>query len=137
MRSHKTLYQILQDESPNFDMQSVPPPTLSSSPSRLHLRDLLILPVQRICRYSLVLYTLTTPTSSTPSPSLEDKMEFFRCCDVGVDPSRALAVAKMAAARADEANRRSTTIARTNHIARRVEPHLVRRIVFFSIVDRY
>jgi hypothetical protein len=123
-RAHKTLHSLLKDENPNFDTTFVPPATLSSMPSRLWLRDLLILPVQRICRYPLVLHSLSTG-SITPSPLLEDKIDFSRNYDIGVDPSRALSVAKMIAANADEANRRSIANLRTANIAKRLEPHPV------------
>ena len=115
---------MLKEENPTFVATSVPPATLSSTPSRLWLRDLLILPVQRICRYPLVLHSLNL-SGGTPSPALEEKIDFSRSYDVGVDPARALAVAKMAAAKADEANRRSIAISRTNAIAKKLEPHPV------------
>ena len=115
---------MLREENPSFVSTSVPPATLSSMPSRLYLRDLLILPVQRICRYPLVLHSLSM-SGGTPSPALEDKIDFTRSYDVGVDPARALAVAKMAASRADEANRRSIRISRTKNIAKRLEYHPV------------
>lgn len=126
-RAHKTLYSMLKEE-PSFVATTVPPATISSMPSRLYLRDLLILPVQRICRYPLVLHSLNA-SGGTPSPTLEDKIDFTRSYDVGVDPSRALAVAKMAAVRADEANRRSIMVSRTKNIAKRLEYHPVGRFV--------
>lgn len=135
-RAHKNLYAMLKEENPNFAASSVPPATLSSMPSRLYLRDLLILPVQRICRYPLVLHSLSA-SGGTPSPTLEDKIDFTRSYDVGVDPTRALAVAKMAASRADEANRRSIRISRTRNIAKRLEYHPVSHRLAHSRSTRF
>lgn len=121
-RQHKTLHDLLQEDSPHFNPASAPPATLFANHSRLHFRDLLILPVQRICRYPLVLANLVPQDDPLP---LETHIDLSRACDVGVHPSRALTVAKVAAAKADEANRRSMIASRTAHIARRLEPHPV------------
>lgn len=123
-RSNTTLQQVLAEESRNFQPALMPPPTVSSVPSRLMLRDLLILPVQRICRYPLVLSTLVS-TSAPPSPAREGFFNFRSELDVGVDVERAMAVMQNSATRANVANQRSIVLARTATIARRLDYHPV------------
>ncbi|GHJ88670.1 hypothetical protein NliqN6_5072 [Naganishia liquefaciens] len=121
-RSNITLQQVLAEDNHNFRPELMPPPTVSSIPSRLMLRDLLILPVQRICRYSLVLSTLVS-TWAPPSPAREGLFHLRSELDVGVDIERALDVMQESAARANIANQRSTVLARTATIARRLDYH--------------
>ncbi|KAJ9118939.1 hypothetical protein QFC24_005905 [Naganishia onofrii] len=124
-RSNTPLHQVLAEDNPNFQPSSMPPPTVSSVPSRLMLRDLLILPVQRICRYPLVLSALMN-TAAPPSPSQEGCFTYQSALDVGVDVERAMSVMQNSASRANIANRRSMVLARTAIIARRLEYHPVR-----------
>ncbi|KAJ9123906.1 hypothetical protein QFC22_000696 [Naganishia vaughanmartiniae] len=121
-RSNTPLQQVLAEDNPHFQPSSMPPPTVSSVPSRLMLRDLLILPVQRICRYPLVLSALMN-TAAPPSPSQEGVFTSQSALDVGVDVERAMYVMQNSAARANVANRRSMVLARTAIIARRLEYH--------------
>lgn len=123
-RSNTTLQQVLAEDNQNFQPALMPPPTVSSIPSRLMLRDLLILPVQRICRYPLVLSTLVS-TSVPPSPAREGFFTFRSELDVGVDVERAMVVMQNSATRANVANQRSTVLARTATIARRFDYHPV------------
>lgn len=123
-RSNTPLQQVLAEDNPHFQPSSMPPPTVSSVPSRLMLRDLLILPVQRICRYPLVLSALMN-TAAPPSPSGEGFFTYQSALDVGVDVERAISVMQNSASRANVANRRSMVLARTAIIARRLEYHPV------------
>jgi hypothetical protein len=113
-----TLSQLLAENAPTFSTDNLPPVTLSSQPSRLQLRDLLILPIQRVCRYPLVLATLVgramspcerTGHSARERPGVEQALEAMRTI----------------AGHADEANRRSLMAMRTAMIVSRLEDHAV------------
>jgi hypothetical protein len=124
-RTPTTLSQLLAENSPTFSPQNLPPATLSCQPSRLQLRDLLILPIQRVCRYPWVLSTLVGNTSS-PSPIKET--EGFELSERGPSTAGiedALAVMRSVAEHADEANRRSLVAMRTALILSRLEDHPV------------
>ncbi|KAJ9105162.1 hypothetical protein QFC19_003621 [Naganishia cerealis] len=132
-RSNTPLQQVLAEDNPHFQPSSMPPPTVSSIPSRLMLRDLLILPVQRICRYPLVLSTLMS-SAAPSSPSQEGFFTYQSALDVGVEVERAMAVMRDSASRANIANRRSMVLARTAIITRRLEYHpLVTRSLLASL----
>ncbi len=126
-RRPATLTQLLAEEAQGFSVQNLPPVTLSSNPSRLMLRDLLILPIQRVCRYPLVLASLIN-NSATPSPATE-RTGFDlagRRTSISSETHTALSVMRRVAASADEANRRSLIALRTATIVSRLEPHHVR-----------
>lgn len=93
--------------------------------ARLQFRDLLIMPVQRVCRYPMLLASLlgtaTTPTTeTTPEPFGESKW------DVGVDVERALGAMRSVAEDADEAQKKKVMEARSALIVQRLEWHAVR-----------
>lgn len=123
-RNNTTLQQVLAEDNPNFQPSLMPPPTVSPLPSRLMLRDLLILPVQRICRYPLVLSALVC-SATPPSPFREGFFSLRSELDVGVDVERAMVVMQNSAGRANVANQRSMVLARTAIIARRLDYHPV------------
>lgn len=133
-RSNTTLQQVLAEDNPNFQPSLMPPPTVSTMPSRLMLRDLLILPVQRICRYPLVLSALLS-SATPPSPLREGFFSFHSELDVGVDVGRAMAVMQNSASRANVANQRSTILARTATIAGRLDYHPVRHLEAVAVLE--
>ena len=106
---------------------------LTSNRARLHFRDFLITPIQRICRYPLLLNQLLSAATS-PSPVIEredpasgeeseengDDEEPF---DVGVDVERALGAMRGVAEDADEARRVKDAEIKSATIIERLEPH--------------
>jgi hypothetical protein len=89
--------------------------------SRLRLRDFLIMPIQRVCRYPLFLASLLG-SSASPSPSAE-RAYYLEGYDVGVDVERALGAMRGVAEEADEARRQKETEIKSATILERMEVH--------------
>lgn len=92
-------------------------PHIRDGPPRLMLRDLLIKPIQRICRYPLVLASLLG--------SQADYVKKAGEVEVGEDLESALGVMRVAAEGVDEATRRKASTHRTKLILQRMELHTV------------
>lgn len=119
-RPRKRVHQLLADDNPNFKADGMPPATVSHSPSRLMLRDLLILPVQRVCRYPMMLSAFASVTepmlevvSSHSSKSSLSKIEQARILMASI------------AAKANDANNRSLIVASTTLLFKRLLEHPV------------
>lgn len=106
---------------------SIPPPGPSDEPSsKLLLRDLLIKPIQKICRYPLLLGGLRIHRTAAVAQHFGGEL---------LDD--ALVAMKVAAEAVDEATRRKVAMERTRMIKNRIEPHVVRFFsLFFSISIR-
>jgi hypothetical protein len=87
--------------------------------SRLMLRDLLIKPIQRICRYPLILDSMRTT-------KVVDLLSGEQRPTGGEDLEEALAVMKVVAGSVDEATRRKISLERSRVIRNRIEGHPVR-----------
>ncbi|KAK8844804.1 hypothetical protein IAR55_006654 [Kwoniella newhampshirensis] len=109
---HITLYDLLGEP------RSPGPHTRS----RLHFKDYLIMPIQRICRYPLLLNQLLDSTGQT-SPTVEEDEFDDECYDVGIDVERALGVMRGVAEEADEARRLKDTEVKSATVLERLEPH--------------
>ena len=92
--------------------------------NRLHFRDFLIMPIQRVCRYPLLLGQLlnsaVSPADAEGSNESEGDSETY---DIGVDVERALGAMKGVAEEADEARRVKDAEIKTATIIHRLEPH--------------
>jgi hypothetical protein len=113
---HVTLKDLLDNHAP------APSPT---NRNRLHFGDYLIMPIQRVCRYPLLLGQLLNATA-TPSPTDEHPtfdIEQQEVYDVGVDVERALEAMRGVAEEADEARRKKDTEVKSATILERMEPH--------------
>jgi hypothetical protein len=99
--------------------------------ARLQFRDLLIMPVQRVCRYPLLLASLLG-TASTPTT--EDGPDSYgeSRWDVGVDIERALGAMRSVAEDADEAQKKKVMEARSALIIQRLEWHPVSCLIIIS-----
>lgn len=98
----------------------------SRKQSRLMLRDLLIKPIQRICRYPLILDSMRT-TKVVDLTSGEERTTG------GQDLEDALAVMKVVAGSVDEATRRKVSLERSRVIRDRIEAHPVRLRPSFAL----
>lgn len=113
--------QDLLDETPD-NMVNM------SNRSRLQFKDYLIMPVQRVCRYPLLLSSLLGSTDTPSSPverqdNMFDHMPTSDDYDVGVDVERALGAMRGVAEEADEARRRTEAEIRSATVMGRIEPH--------------
>ena len=95
--------------------------------SRLRFRDFLIMPIQRVCRYPLLLNSLLG-AATAPSPTEERANPTFHAdddggYDVGVDVERALGAMRGVAEEADEARRVKEAEIKSATIIERLEPH--------------
>lgn len=105
-------------------LEGAEPSPRPASRNRLHFRDYLIMPIQRVCRYPLLLAQLLgaastpSPTSEHPPFGLSDD-EY----DVGVDVERALGAMRGVAEEADDARRSNEAEVKSATIVDRMEPH--------------
>ena len=120
-RSRQNLDRLLSSPSVSYAGRlPLPSPSASSSAStpfsddssRLMLRDLLIKPIQRICRYPLVLASLL----GSQKPTAEGD-------EGGGELETALAEMKVVASGVDEATRRKAAKGRTDIVLERMEVH--------------
>ena len=105
-----TLQDLLSDS---------PPSDSSPNRARLRFRDFLITPVQRVCRYPLLLAQLI---GAAPSPAVEHT-SFEDSEEVGRDVGQALALMRHVAEEADEARRLKEAEVKSATIVERTEPH--------------
>jgi hypothetical protein len=112
-QSQVSLQDLLTAESPAGEL---------SKPSRLHFRDYLIMPIQRICRYPLLLGSLRS-TALTPSVETHD-FDLDDTYTVGVDIETALNHMRQVASAADEARRVKEAEVKSATIIERLEPHV-------------
>jgi hypothetical protein len=128
-RSGTELPRTASSSSLHYDMASANRAAAAAAEgggtSRLMLRDLLIKPIQRICRYPLVLASLLGCQVDYEKRDGEE--------EVGEDLERALGSMRVVAEGVDEATRRKASKERTKLILQRMEPHMVSRLasVFF------
>lgn len=94
--------------------------------SRLRLIDFLIKPVQRICKYPLLLTQLQEATVAANLPSTAD-------VDLVSMLGLALGTMKHVVGQVDEARKSRETVIRSNLVLSRVEPHPVSCVL---LVDR-
>ncbi|WRT63185.1 uncharacterized protein IL334_000088 [Kwoniella shivajii] len=93
----------------------------SHNRSRLHFKDYLITPIQRICRYPLLLGQLLDAAGPTsPEAEQEYSEEGY---DVGVDIERALGAMRGVAEEADEARRLKDAEVKSATVLERLDPH--------------
>ncbi|ORX35145.1 hypothetical protein BD324DRAFT_652858 [Kockovaella imperatae] len=126
---HRTLADLMIEATSAISPVSAPTSPYETSlrnRNRLHFRDFLIMPIQRVCRYPLLLNQMLGATSSPErddssiqinGEGIEDKY------DVGVDVERALGAMKGVAEEADEARRLKDIEIKTATILDRLEPH--------------
>ncbi|EIW73040.1 hypothetical protein M231_04313 [Tremella mesenterica] len=108
---HSSLQDLLNDADPSYH---------PSNRSRLRFRDFLITPVQRICRYPLLLNQLASSASS-PMP---DRTDFFDEQEgIGKDVEAALAVMRSVAEDADEARRLKESEIKSSSVISRMDYH--------------
>lgn len=121
---HVTLKDLLYEHDPT------PRP---AHRNRLHFRDYLIMPIQRVCRYPLLLGQLLESASAS-SPTEErgergERAEFNPDgqdeYDVRVDVERALGAMRGVAEEADEARRKMEAEVKSSTILQRMEQHHV------------
>ncbi|WWC90227.1 uncharacterized protein L201_005160 [Kwoniella dendrophila CBS 6074] len=96
--------------------------SVSHHRSRLHFKDYLITPIQRICRYPLLLGQLLDAAGTT-SPQSESESTNDEGYDVGVDLERALGAMRGVAEEADEARRLKDAEVKSATVLDRLEPH--------------
>lgn len=101
---------------------------ISTNRSRLQFKDYLIMPIQRVCRYPLLLSSLLGSTDTPSSPVERDNLFDGAVADeypydVGVDVERALGAMRGVAEEADEARRVTEAAIRSNTVMGRIEPH--------------
>lgn len=117
------------------------PPTTTTNKNRLHFRDYLIMPIQRVCRYPLLLAALLgaadTPSTGIESPSFpfgepDIAGDDGGTYDVGVDVERALGAMRGVAEEADESRRRKESEIKTATILSRLESHPVLTPAFIT-----
>ena len=131
---HQSLDELLSDSgSSSYSATVASPPTspggtmIPRNRSRLHFRDFLIMPIQRVCRYPLLLNQLLG--ASSPMPERDDSSINLssdgasESYDVGVDVERALGAMRGVAEEADEARRVKDVEIKTATILDRLEPH--------------
>ncbi|OCF72357.1 hypothetical protein I204_06736 [Kwoniella mangroviensis CBS 8886] len=99
--------------------ESVPP--VHKHRSRLHFKDYLITPIQRICRYPLLLGQLLDAAGPTSPGSGSDYYD--EGFDVGVDLERALGAMRGVAEEADEARRLKDAEVKSATVLDRLEAH--------------
>ncbi|WWC97605.1 hypothetical protein V866_004489 [Kwoniella sp. B9012] len=110
-QSSTTLRDLLDESAPSVHKHR----------SRLHFKDYLITPIQRICRYPLLLGQLLDAAGPTsPGSGSEYYDEGF---DVGVDLERALGAMRGVAEEADEARRLKDAEVKSATVLDRLEAH--------------
>ncbi|KAK4686033.1 hypothetical protein P7C73_g4096, partial [Tremellales sp. Uapishka_1] len=119
--------QIITNHQPHIDLEhllsedvNLP---LSMNRSRLHLRDFLILPIQRVCRYPLLLASLLGSAAAPSSPTSDQPAFEGDNFDVGVDVERALGAMRAVAEDADEARRIREAEIKSATVLERMETH--------------
>ncbi|WVW81229.1 hypothetical protein I302_103220 [Kwoniella bestiolae CBS 10118] len=116
--------QIIGAAQPFFTLRDLlddSNPSKTAHRSRLHFKDYLITPIQRICRYPLLLGQLLDAAGTTsPDSRSEHSDEGF---DVGVDLERALGAMRGVAEEADEARRLKDAEVKSATVLDRLEPH--------------
>ncbi|WWC67353.1 uncharacterized protein I206_101261 [Kwoniella pini CBS 10737] len=96
-------------------------PQKSNNRSRLHFKDYLITPIQRICRYPLLLgQLLEAAGQKAPESQPEFSDEGY---DVELDLERALGAMRGVAEEADEARRLKDAEVKSATVLERLEPH--------------
>lgn len=132
-RLHPTLPDLLSGSTsepmPIGAIASAPSSPTTGTPSnrsRLHFRDFLIMPVQRVCRYPLLLNQLLS-SATTPSPEEHEHPMYPEDADgdydTGIDVERALGAMRGVAEDADEARRVKENEIKSATIVERLEPH--------------
>lgn len=119
-RPRTSLHQMLIDQNPSLRIDHLPPSTVSLSPSRLMLRDLLILPVQRVCRYPMMLSACCSSSMSAASTDLESSTDISSS-----KIARARDVMAAKASKANEAKQQSVLKAATSLLIHRLQDHLL------------
>lgn len=117
-RSRISLHQMLIEQNPSIKADQLPPSTVSLSPSRLMLRDLLILPVQRVCRYPMMLSACCPTTAAAADTESSTDVATSKI-------ARARDVMASKAARANEAKQQSVMQAATSLLIHRLQDHLL------------
>jgi hypothetical protein len=120
--------QIISSSQPPTRLQdllddNLPQPTTSNK-NRLQFRDYLIMPIQRVCRYPLLLAALLG-AAETPFPTDINPFDRPDLYDVGVDVERALGAMRGVAEEADESRRKAESEIKSVTILGRLEPHQV------------
>jgi hypothetical protein len=128
---HDMLASSVPEDSSDVDTTAASAPSsptqgTPSNHSRLHFRDFLIMPIQRVCRYPLLLNQLL---SSATTPSLEEgerplyPEDADGDYDTGIDVERALGAMRGVAEDADEARRLKENEIKSATIVERLELH--------------
>ena len=128
--SYEKRCQIIGSSQPDLTLKDLltdeahVSPTTSSNRSRLQFRDFLIMPIQRVCRYPLLLNQLldsaTTPSSVEDRPEYDDSGDEY---DIGVDVERALVAMRGVAEEADEARRVKEVEIKSATVLERMDIH--------------